>query len=231
MAVRALPLQPEEPLPPAAPAAEAAPVLAAPPLEILLSPLRHRWTRKELEAAWASNVFPPDAKLELIEGEVIAKMTQNAPHVACLRRTDRALDRVFGEGFDVRTQVPLNVGLNSQPEPDIAVVAGSIDDYEQEHPTTAVLVVEIADTSLAVDRLKCGLYAMAGVPEVWIVDLDNRAVEVYREPAQMAGQTYGCGYRSVQRFPEDQSVAPLAAPDHRLTVHDLLPRATSGAAE
>ena len=182
-------------------------------------------TRAEFEHLARIGFFGPDEHLELIEGEIVEKMTQNSPHATAIRRLETVLGRIFGEGFDIRPQLPLALGPLSQPEPDIAVVPGSFEDYEAAHPATAVLVVEVSDTTLAGDRgVKTGLYARAGIGDYWIVNLPDRVLEVYREPTAMPGQPLDHGYRTLTRLLPGDTVAPLAAPDAPIPVSDLLPR-------
>jgi Uma2 family endonuclease len=107
---------------------------------------------------------------------------------------------------------------------DVCVVVGSIRDYEGSHPRVATLVVEIADTSVRFDRsVKASLYASAGIPEYWIVNLADRVIEVHREPETMADEPFGHQYRSVTRHPEAASISPLAVPEAKMRVRDLLP--------
>jgi len=100
--------------------------------------------------------------------------------------------------FVIRIQLPLALSEYDELQPDIAVVAGSIRDYEKEHPATAVLVVEVSDTILRMDRTtKDSLYARAGITEYWILDLNGRLPEVYRDPKPMRDQAFGYGYERV----------------------------------
>jgi Uma2 family endonuclease len=141
-----------------------------------------------------------------------------------VRLAEDALRLVFPQGFDVRTQLPLALGEYSEPEPDVAVVVGSARDYANAHPTTAVLVVEIADSTLALDRhTKASLYAAAGVPEYWIVNLVERQIEIYREPTPMDGTPFGYGYRTrVMALPGEEIAVPIASAA-RLRVDGFLP--------
>lgn len=209
----------------------AAGVSAAPTAPLLL-PRRRPVTRLEFEHLARIGFFGPDEHVELIEGDIVEKMTQNSPHATAVRRAETVLGRVFSQGFDVRPQLPLALGPNSLPEPDIAVVPGSYDDYEAAHPTTAVLVVEVSDTTLAGDRtIKAGLYARAGIGEYWIVNLPERLLEVYREPVALPGQPLGHTYRQTLRLGDADTVTPLAAPGAFLAVTDLLPRQSVPAPE
>lgn len=190
------------------------------------SPARRLWTREEFDRAEASGLFGDEERLELIEGEIIVKDTPvDAPHATAQCRTEKVLNHVFAQGYDVRGQLPLALGRLSKPLPDVAVVVGSEDDYEDEHPTTAVLIIEVADTTLSFDRThKAALYARAGIPEYWILNLNDRLLEVYLRPVAVRGRLFGYAYESVTQYAETDSVSPLAAPDAMLLVADLLPR-------
>ena len=108
-------------------------------------------------------------------------------------------------------------GDYSEPEPDVAVVSGPMRDYRDAHPTSAVLVVEVSHESLRYDRtVKQRLYARCGIPEYWLLALTEARLEVYRDPA-------GDGYQSVASHAAGDEVAPLARPDARIVVGDLLP--------
>jgi Uma2 family endonuclease len=128
-------------------------------------------------------VLGPDDRVELLEGVVVSMGTQNPPHASGVARAARALILAVGTRAVVRSQLSLIAGEYSVPEPDVAVVPGWFDDYDDAHPRTALLVVEVADTSLAQDRLtKAAIYAAAGISEYWIVDVRGQRVEVYRQP-------------------------------------------------
>jgi Uma2 family endonuclease len=178
----------------------------------------HRWTREEYERMAAAGLFDPDQRVELIDGVVYDMTPQSSLHATAVRLVQRALERVFGEGYDVRAQVSLILDPDSEPEPDLAVVRGTTRDFRDQHPTTAVLVVEAADSSFGHDRRrKAPLYARHGIPELWIVDLRAGSVEVHREPS-------GDAYRSLARLGRDGSVLPVAAPPGPpIPVADLLP--------
>jgi Uma2 family endonuclease len=189
------------------------------------APRRRLLTVDEFDCAWAQGVYGPEERLELIEGEVIEKVTpQESPHATGVRLSDRAMNRIFVEGYDVRTQLPLVFGPRNKPEPDVAVVTGEIRDYSRAHPTTAVLIIEVSDTTLRYDRMtKAGLYARAGIADYWILNLVDRVLEVHREPAAMTDMPLGHGYRSVLRYTPSDSIAPLVAPQSLIAVADLLP--------
>lgn len=179
-----------------------------------------RFTRREYERMAAARILTPDERVELLDGDIVLKSPQGTRHMTVLRLVARALEKAFGEGYDVRTQGPLAIGEISEPEPDIAVVEGSPDDYLEEHPTTASLVVEVADSSLALDRRKATLYAQANVPEYWIANLVSAVLEVHRRPIQSAKGAWS--YAEVKSVKRTGTVQPLGAPEARLRVSDLL---------
>ena len=177
----------------------------------------YRLSRVEYDRAVEAGAFEPDARLELIDGELNAMTPEGVSHATGMNLAADCLRRVFDSGFHVRVQNPLAVDDYSEPEPDVAVVRGAIRDYDQGHPTSAVLVVEVSNESLRYDRtVKQHLYARCGIPEYWILALPEARLEVYRDPA-------GDGYRSVTNHAAGDKVAPLARPDARIVVDDLLP--------
>ena len=188
-------------------------------------PLSHRWlwTVKEFQRAYDLGAFGFDARLELIEGEIIRKMPQKEPHAWTIQAVDAALRGAFATGHSVRVQLPLVFGSYSKPEPDVAVVIGSFNDYKRKHPTTAVLAVEVSDSTLLQDRTaKAGVYARAGIEEYWIVNLPDNVLEVHRQPAAMADQPLGHHYRSIVRLTAADTITPLGAPDSVVAVASLL---------
>ena len=164
-----------------------------------------------------TGILGPDDRVELIQGEILTMSPQKSAHATGVQLAGDALRATFGPGFVVRTQLPLALGGESEPEPDVAVVAGSPRDFRDAHPATALLIVEVAEASLAFDRaVKKSLYVAAGVLEYWIVDLQARRLEVHREPR-------GSDYRERQFLRPEDSVSPLARPQSSLRVADLLP--------
>lgn len=180
------------------------------------------WTRREYDRMAEVGIFGPDDHVQLIEGAIITMTPQNSPHASAIGKTQRALERVFGIKVWVRVQMPLIVDPDSEPEPDLAVVPGTPDDYRNEHPRSALLVVEVSDTTLSLDRhRKRAIYARAGIQEYWIVNLAERCLEVYRDP--VASPEQASEYRSSQKLSPSESLAPLAAPTATVAVADLLP--------
>lgn len=182
------------------------------------------WTREEYYKL-AKEGFFNGQRVELIEGRILLMSAMNALHRNGVIKADRVLQKVFTQGFHVSTQCPLSIGDASDPKPDVAVVEGSEDDYIERHPTTAVLIVEISDSSLEYDQIvKASLYAKAKVPDYWIVDLKDRRLEVRRRPMRDKTQPFGFGYAELVLYTEKDSVAPLTKPKTKIAVKNLLPR-------
>jgi Uma2 family endonuclease len=179
-----------------------------------------RWSRAEYDRMIDAGVFAPAERVELIDGEILAMTPQNAPHAMAVSLAQRALGAGCGDGYVVRCQMPLALGRKSEPEPDIAIVPGSPLDYPK-HPTTALLVVEAADTTPAFDRETKGpLYASAGIAEYWIVNLKDGVIEQYRDPVRTRA---GWSYRMIQRWQRGDVISPLVKPDLVLPVANRLP--------
>jgi Uma2 family endonuclease len=179
----------------------------------------HRWTREEYERLASSGGFPSDARMELIDGVIYDMAAQNSLHATGYRLVHEALRPLFpaASGYDIRGQLPLALSEDSEPEPDLAVVLGSIRDFRDSHPTAAILVVEVADSSLLHDRKrKIPLYARAGIPEYWILNLARRTLEVYRDPQEAA-------YCSRIVLRAGDTISPVARHEVSLKIDDLLP--------
>jgi Uma2 family endonuclease len=183
-----------------------------------------RWTRDDYYRIAETGVFD-GRRVELIKGEILEMTPQKSEHAAEVMHVNAVLREIFEpRGFSTRVQLPLDLGEDSEPEPDIAVVRGKPLDYRAAHPRTAVLVIEVADTTLASDRtIKARLYASAGILDYWIINLVDRQLELHRNPTSDPSQPYGVGYSEVTRLTTADSVSPQAAPEIRIAVRDLLP--------
>lgn len=187
-------------------------------------PLRRWMTHEEFGALVESGVFAPEERLELLAGELTRREPVNTAHAVAVRLVQIALESIRKEGYDVRPQLPLVLSEFDMPSPDIAVVAGSPRDYLNQHPADALLRVEVSDASLKTDHeVKGSLYASAGIPEYWIVNLRERVLEVYREPGAEARAVYGAAYRQRRVLRADDQISPLFAPEATLQVAQLLP--------
>src|SRR5882724_5175959 len=172
-----------------------------------------RWKRTEYERLVDNGIFVPGERIELIDGLLVVAEPQSSEHFAAVRLAELALARAFGEGWDVRAQGPIALDDASEPEPAVAVVRGGPRDYVDAHPAEPALVVEVALTSLAFDREhRSSLYARAGRPEYWIVNLVDQVLEVRRDPTPAPSARYGWDYRTVTVLDPHDVVNPLAAP-------------------
>ena len=183
-----------------------------------------RWTRVEYDHLIEKGAFGPGDRIELLGGLLVVREPQGGPHAMGIRMAEEALREAFATGWDVRVQLPVALDEESEPEPDVSVVPGSFRDYPRAHPSRPVLIVEVADSSLELDRRdKSSLYARARVPDYWIVNLVERALEVYRDPAPDAGAPYGWRYASVTILRPRDRVTPLSAPASTILAADLIP--------
>jgi Uma2 family endonuclease len=185
---------------------------------------KRRWTRAEYDRLVELGVFGRDDRIELIGGELMVAEPQSAEHYTAIFKSARALGEAFGRGWVIRTQGPVGLDDESEPEPDVAVVPGDLDDYSREHPSRPVLTLEVSLSHLAIDRVRKGsLYARAGLADYWVLNLVNRTLEVYREPVADAEAPFGWRYARREVVTAAGRVAPLAAPTASVTVADLLP--------
>jgi Uma2 family endonuclease len=184
-------------------------------------PPRKRWSRAECEVVEATGIFDQQ-RVELIEGELIDKIGKNRPHVDAAALLIGWLIQVFGVRL-VNTEAPIDVAPEdnptNQPVPDLIVLKREFSGFQSAtpQPKDLDLVVEIADTSLAFDfTVKGALYARAGIAEYWILDVQGRRLLVHRDP-------HGGRFTSVTSYGEDESVAPLAAPQSLFQVRSVFP--------
>jgi Uma2 family endonuclease len=183
-----------------------------------------RWTLEQYHQMAELGWFA-DRRVEFIAGDVIEMGAMHGPHWTSVWLTQKALLKVFKKGFIVPCQLPLQLKNEAEPLPDVMVIEGEDHDFEKNLPTTALLVVEVADSSLAIDRVtKAGLYAAAEIPEYWIINVSERQVEIHRVPSKQSDQPFGAGYSHRMIMREKDTVSPLAAPEARSAVKSLLPR-------
>ncbi len=188
----------------------------------LTQPRTRRFTRQEYERL-ADLGFFNGPKVELILGEIIQMSAKKNYHAITLGLGEDVLRAAFGPKFWVRPQLPLVLGKYGEPEPDLAVVPGGPRDYA-EHPQSALLVLEISDTTLKLDRgKKAAQYAYAGIEDYWIIDLVDGQLEVYREPKPNVRTPRKSSFAASQIFGPDDRACPLALPRKSILVADLLP--------
>ena len=184
-------------------------------------PPRKRWTRAECQSLEATGLWERE-RLELIEGELISRMGKKRPHVNVMILVMEWLSGVFGARY-VNPEAPIDVSPEdnptNEPEPDLVVLKQPCSAYESTNPgpSDVRLVVEISDTTLAFDLgTKARLYARAGIPEYWVVDVVGRSIIVHRNP--LAG-----AFENVTSYREGESIAPLSATDRSFHVDDAFP--------
>jgi Uma2 family endonuclease len=219
--------------------------LAEPEPWELEEPRRRRFSPIELEAAeradlhvspegWSTEqyyrladlgILGPEERTELIHGEILTLSPQRTYHATVVSLAAKALGPAFGDNTYVRQQQPLSALPDSEPEPDIAVVGGSPEDYLEQHPREALLVLEVSDTTLRFDTgAKAELYAAMGVRDYWVADLRHRRLLVYRDPAPSSTIASGFTYLDRRSYGIDEMISPLAARDHSIRVLSLLPQ-------
>jgi Uma2 family endonuclease len=182
-----------------------------------------RWHRAEYDRLVDLGVFRGEP-VELIDGQLIVAEPQGSYHASAITKVDYTLRASLPSGWIVRLQAPVSLDDASEPEPDLVVVPGRPGDYRESHPARPALAVEVADSSLDFDRTRKGsLYARASIPDYWIVNLVEGAVEIYRDPGPDAFAAFGWRYRSVERLMPPATVRPLALAGERIAVADLLP--------
>jgi Uma2 family endonuclease len=182
--------------------------------------LRYRWTVAEFLRLMKLGILSDDTRLELIEGVIFEHSPPSPAHIGAVDLVKLALDGVFQpHGAYSRQEHALDMGAHDLPMPDIAVVPGTPRSYAAQHPTPdqVRLVCEVADTTLLSDRrTKVPLYARAGIPECWILNLPDRRLEVFRDPQEGV-------YQTTLSIPETGTVTPVAAQGTAIAVADLLP--------
>jgi Uma2 family endonuclease len=181
-------------------------------------PAERLWTREEWDRLVDIGFFA-DERLELIEGRIVRMSPQRVTHSVAVELVDRYLRSAFSSGHRVRVQLPFRTSDGSEPEPDLAVIAGDDPRASKEHPSSAVLVVEISDTTLEYDRRKAALYAVSAVPEYWILNLISGTLEVHRNIQTSSGVP---AYSEVRVLKSGERVSPLNI-SRDVSVDDLLP--------
>ncbi len=195
--------------------------LPSPPLRLL-----YRMSMEKYEAMVESGVFTKRDRFQLLEGLLVAIMTENPPHAIACELCSEVLKRVLPTGWHVRSDRPLRIpARTSEPEPDLVVARGEIRDYRKRHPepVDVSLVIEVADSSLEEDRtVMARIYGGGGVARYWIINLVDHQVEVYSQPS---GTAEPLGYRHCEIFRPGQSIAVVIDETEagRIAVADILP--------
>jgi Uma2 family endonuclease len=165
-----------------------------------------------------AGIFHDDDRVELIDGQVVEMTPIKPRHAGCVNRLNGLLSRLGGGGVTVSIQNPVILGERWEPQPDVTLLRHRADGYAASHPDPAdiLLVIEVADTSVEYDRsVKIPLYARAGIPEAWLVNLPEGRIEVYRNPVR--GK-----YAKVTSASRDHTLTPLEVPSATLSVDRIL---------
>jgi Uma2 family endonuclease len=186
--------------------------------ELLNSQPRHRWTVAEYHRMAEVGLLNEDSRVELIDGEIIEMAPIGSAHGGNVNRFIRLFSKVVGDKAIVAAQNPVVLSGYAEPQPDISILRWRADDYEQSnpHPEDVLLLIEVSDSTLRYDRdVKIPLYAKNGVPEVWLLDIQNRQLEIYREPINGQYRQRDCR-RTGQ-------IAPILCPDAVIDLAELFP--------
>jgi len=184
----------------------------------MLAPTKHRFNVKEYYRMAETGVLRPDARVELLDGQIIDMSPIGPFHGGVTKRLNRFFTSLGKGRWLVAVQDPVQLDEHSEPEPDLMLLKPAGDDYTTRHPRPddVYLLIEIADASLATDRdIKLPLYGRAGIAEVWIVNIEDETVELYREP-------HFAGYASKSILRAGDQAKPQAFPDVEVDVAELL---------
>lgn len=182
-------------------------------------PVARRWSRAEF-LSLADDGYFDGQRVELIDGEILQMSPIRNAHAAAVSRLTTILNRLPDDRYWVRVQATLALGENF-PDPDIAVVEGPITPAG-DYPTSALLVIEVSDTTLRIDRgKKASLYASAGIREYWVVNVNARSVEVFLSPEPAPGEPFGWRYARTASFAAESDLSPLLEPRLTIRVGDI----------
>jgi len=180
--------------------------------------LRRSFTVEDYHRMAQAGILSEDDRVELIDGEILKMTPIGSRHATCVRRLNRLFSMAAGARVIVDVQNPIRLGEHSEPQPDLALLRPRPDFYGSSHPgpQDVLLVVEVAETSATYDReVKLPLYARAGIPEVWLIDLSEERIEIHRHPLPR-------GYQQVQHLRRGECLAPDALPDMSFAVEGIL---------
>jgi Uma2 family endonuclease len=179
---------------------------------------RYLFSVDEYERMGEAGIFPPECRVELIEGEIVLMNPINEPHSGTVNWLVGFFSEALGRTVVVSVQNPIRIRPRNEPRPDLALLRPRADYYRNGHPSLGdvLLAIEVADSTLAYDtRVKVPMYARAGIPEVWVVDVNRPAILVYREPTPE-------GYAETRAYRPGEVVSPLAFPELAIGVSDVV---------
>lgn len=180
--------------------------------------VRHRFTVEDYERMVRTGILTEEDRVELLEGEIIQMSPIGERHASCVKRLNRLLAQRLGDRAIVSVQDPIRLDDDSEPQPDLAILRPKADFYASGHPRPGdiLFLIEVADTTQEKDRgVKIPLYARAGIPEVWLMDLEQARVEVYGQPER---DRYG----EVRSFTREKRLSPRAFADTEIPVGEIL---------
>ena len=179
---------------------------------------KRRFSVKEYYLMAEAGILSPRDRVELIDGEIVQMAAIGSYHAACVDTLSNLFREMLGRRVIVRVQNPVRLGERSEPEPDIALLRPRADAYRDAHPgpEDVLLIVEVSHSTVEYDRdVKTPLYAEAGIPELWLVNLDEDYIEGLSDPD-------GAGYRAMRRYARGERIAPVLLPDAALDVSEIL---------
>jgi Uma2 family endonuclease len=183
----------------------------------VFTPARYKLSVEDYHRLGEAGILTEDTRVELIEGELIEMAPIGGLHMAAVNRLNRLLVLAIGDLGVVSVQNPVRLPPHSEPQPDLAILRPRAGDAASAvpGPEDVLLLIEVANATLAYDRgMKLGLYAKSGIAESWIVNLQSKCIEVYREPTAH-------GYTKRIEFQRDERVSPLALPMMNIAVAEV----------
>lgn len=192
-------------------------------MSLVVEPHIHQWKKSEYYKMAEIGLFQ-GYRAELIEGQIIEMSPMSSLHATAVTIISNVIEKIFGKGYFARVQMPIDAGIISEPEPDIAIIKGNIRDYKNSHPQQAELIIEVADTSLDYDRkTKGSIYAKMGVKDYWIYNINEQLFEIYRDPVKDETKLTGFGYTTILILKSGNTIAPLTKPKKSIAITDLIP--------
>ena len=165
-----------------------------------------------------------NVRVELIEGVITEKPSLTPLEATAISLASDVLREVFGRDFTCSTRLPLRFGEFSEPEPEVYISKGKPRDFLNSHPKIAEIIFEVSERNLEyLCNHKFSLYAKFAIQDYWVLNLKNRTLEVYRRPIEDENTFYGFGYEDKLTFDETKEISPLAMPDAKIKIADLLP--------
>lgn len=181
---------------------------------------KRRFSIKEYYLMADAGILSPRDRVELIDGEIVQMAPIGSYHAACVNTLNRLFMEMLGRRVVVSVQNPVRLSERSEPEPDIALLRPRADAYQESHPgpDDVMLIVEVSHSTVEYDRdVKTPLYAEAGIPELWLVNLDEDYIDGLSDPD-------GSIYRTTRRYARGDRIAPALLPDALLDVSQILRR-------